>query len=159
MPCWGLGCFLASVTLPCLVVRRFVGHQQGVLIKCLETIDKDEGRGMGQKRRQEIALRSYPCSFCCLSVLQFCGGTLWARSLDGIVAPFLASDVLPLIFRRLEDLLSDPTVSVYTPGREAGGQAAIESNTAYGETGVSPGDSCLQGCQQEYLKRCLEKIP
>ncbi|KAL8272534.1 hypothetical protein Esti_003533 [Eimeria stiedai] len=40
-----------------------------------------------------------------VEVVGFCGGSLWARTLDGVMAPFLPSDLLPLIFRRLEDLL------------------------------------------------------
>ncbi|KAL8439899.1 hypothetical protein Efla_006518 [Eimeria flavescens] len=46
-----------------------------------------------------------------VEVIGFCGGSLWGRTLDGVVAPFLASDLLPLIFRRLEDLLDDTTSS------------------------------------------------
>lgn len=46
-----------------------------------------------------------------IEIIGFCGGSLWGRTLDGVVAPFLASDLLPLIFRRLEDLLDDSTSS------------------------------------------------
>ncbi|OEH75555.1 hypothetical protein cyc_03891 [Cyclospora cayetanensis] len=46
-----------------------------------------------------------------LEVVGFCGGTVWGRTLDGVLAPFVASDLLPLIFRRLEDLLDEASSS------------------------------------------------